>query len=183
MDSAYDNALKKKKKLERELEEIEQFLTLYERFSGTKLEENDLGAEEQSIEIETHIVPRQRIEGSGRQRLRPRDLGPIVKRVLLETGRPMTRGPLVEALEKRGIEVKGAEKAKYLGTVLWRMGDEFVNIEGEGYWPRGMDCPAVGYKAEQDPQGVGAIEPSAEDQKAAQAELERDMEQRGIFDE
>ena len=30
-----------------------------------------------------------------------------------------------------------------MGTVMWRLKDQFVNLEGRGYWPR--DIPTKGY--------------------------------------
>ena len=48
----------------------------------------------------------------------------------------MKRGPLVRAMEERSIPVAGKDKAKNLGTILWRHLDQFVSLEGLGYWPR-----------------------------------------------
>jgi len=45
------------------------------------------------------------------------------------------RNPQTE-VEKRGIEIPSTDKQRYLGTILWRHRDRFVNIEGKGYWLR-----------------------------------------------
>ena len=49
----------------------------------------------------------------------------------------MTRGELVKELESRGVEIVAVDKAKNLGTILWRHKSIFENLPGEGYWVRG----------------------------------------------
>lgn len=62
------------------------------------------------------------------------------KRLILEARRPLKRGELVRLLERDGLPVEGTDKAKVLGTNLWRSG-QFEHIEGEGYWPRDLPRP------------------------------------------
>jgi len=57
----------------------------------------------------------------------------------------MTRTELLEALKESGVQLAGSDEARYLGTIMWRLRDEFINIEGHGYWPRDIPCEAVGY--------------------------------------
>jgi hypothetical protein len=64
---------------------------------------------------------------------------------ILELQRPMQRAQLLEALERRGIRIDGRNKPRNLGTIMWRLREQFVNIEG-GYWPIDVACPSVGYR-------------------------------------
>jgi hypothetical protein len=54
--------------------------------------------------------------------------------ILLENGKPMTRGALYRELTRRGVVIIGRFPAKVLGTTLWRS-DKLYSVEGEGYWP------------------------------------------------
>lgn len=69
------------------------------------------------------------------------------KRLILEARRPLKRGELVRLLERDGLPVEGTDKAKVLGTNLWRSG-KFEQIEGEGYWPRDIPRPHSPKKAQ-----------------------------------
>jgi hypothetical protein len=60
---------------------------------------------------------------------------PAVKEVLRANGKPMTRRQLHAALSRRGLEVRGTDPVKTLGTILWRANDQIKSIEGWGYWP------------------------------------------------
>lgn len=61
--------------------------------------------------------------------------------LILAAKRPLTRSELQEALEARGYQVDGTDKAKVLGTNLWRSG-RFRSIKGAGYWPKQSPLPA-----------------------------------------
>ncbi len=63
------------------------------------------------------------------------------KRLILEAGRPLKRGELVRLLERDGLPIEGADKAKVLGTNLWRSG-QFEQLEGQGYWPKDLPRPS-----------------------------------------
>ena len=60
---------------------------------------------------------------------------------ILAQGRPMTRSELVTALERRGVEMVAKDRAKNLGTILWRFSNRFENLPGEGYWPKSHPPP------------------------------------------
>lgn len=79
---------------------------------------------------------RARTQFKTKQRGRPADFANIMERVLADVGKPMQRGKLVEAVEGRGVEIPADDKARYLGTILWRHKDRFVNIPNLGYWLR-----------------------------------------------
>lgn len=61
------------------------------------------------------------------------------KKALRDNDRPMTRYELVDAVEKAGLTVGGVDKARNMGTILWRS-KQFKNA-GDGYWPADDDPP------------------------------------------
>jgi hypothetical protein len=63
-----------------------------------------------------------------------------VRRMIVSEGRPLNRGELVRRLEAAGYLIEGGDKAKVLGTNIWRS-EAFVHIEGLGYWPRDVERP------------------------------------------
>lgn len=65
--------------------------------------------------------------------------------VLQETGRPMNRAELLEALRGRGVEVKATDPARAVGRVLWRS-EEFVHLN-DGYWLAAVPVPDDGVDA------------------------------------
>jgi hypothetical protein len=69
-------------------------------------------------------------------------------RVLKERGHPMTRRALHDALWKRGVEVRGRDPVKTLGTILWRATDQMVQLDGYGYWPKDVPYSRAGYLAD-----------------------------------
>jgi len=75
------------------------------------------------------------------------DFTALARRLLIENGRPMTRGQLLKRLKEIGRGIGGQDEMKNLGTKLWRARDTIVNVPGAGYWPLEIDCPAVGYHA------------------------------------
>jgi hypothetical protein len=71
-----------------------------------------------------------------------------VRQVLIENGRPMKRGLLIEKLHIHGFRVGGSNEYRNFGTKIFKARDHFVNIPGEGYWPADIACPAVEYELE-----------------------------------
>jgi hypothetical protein len=65
-----------------------------------------------------------------------------VRRLIISEGRPLNRGVLVRRLEAEGYLIDGSDKAKVLGTNIWRS-KKFDHIEGQGYWPRDIERPAL----------------------------------------
>ena len=58
----------------------------------------------------------------------------------------MQRGELVDAVEKAGMPIISDDKPRYLGTILWRNGDRFVN-RADGYWLKHEPIPTEELKA------------------------------------
>lgn len=81
-------------------------------------------------------------------------------KLIREMGRPMTRRQIHAALKDRGIEVRGADPVKALGTMLWRSGsDHLVQIENYGYWLKGEPHGPSGYQPTQDGGGGFRLRP------------------------
>ena len=72
----------------------------------------------------------------------------LMRDTLIKRGRPLACGQLFEALKEDGVFVGGQDPIKILGTIIWRLRNRFTNIEGHGYWPRDVACPAVGFEPE-----------------------------------
>jgi hypothetical protein len=53
----------------------------------------------------------------------------------------MTRSEIAHELELRGHPITSTDKAAYIGTILWRHRNRFSNIEGKGYWLKGIKVP------------------------------------------
>lgn len=154
MDKVISNALKRRSALRSELAEIERFLQLYNQFKGLdasqpefltngeafpeEREENRVGSE---AERQVPAPPSEPIKGLGRA-----ELAPHIEAVIREAGKPLTRGVLLRKLDARGTPVGGeADRAKNMGTIMWRLKDRFVNLPGYGYWLRNEAYDAAQY--------------------------------------
>jgi hypothetical protein len=147
MPTPLDRALKRLAELQREIDEVTKFIELYQRFEGKVV---DAGAQmtffesiPQLIGNETAGGSNQAVDNSARKPRRnrppgatPREIAEIMERVIRESGEPMSRGRIVDALERREIEIPAADKERYVGTIAWRNKGTFVNITGRGYWLR-----------------------------------------------
>lgn len=170
MDKAVENALARRAELRRELEEIEGFLALYDRFKS-------LGSAQATLEIigpatatpvtgsarslasserkngdfeganeEQSLPPTPQVSGKGLSR---EELRPHIEAIIREAGRPLTRGNLLRKLDQRGTPVGGqADRAKNMGTIMWRLKEHFVNLPGYGYWLKDVPYPALQYDPE-----------------------------------
>ena len=131
-DSAYNNALQKKQRLERQRQEIdaqlakvEEFLLAYAEFEKATTEPKP-----------TPLAPSERKNVAGTKLATPRQpqkagisqesFEEIAVEVLTETGRPMNRGELRDAFRSRRIYIGGADAEKNFGTKLWKA----ANLEG-----------------------------------------------------
>jgi hypothetical protein len=139
MNHALAKALKEKEQLQRRLAEIEQFLRLYQEFSGPS---NEVGSaanngNESIHEARPYHAPLIR-------RGRPGNVVAACRAFLQETGIPLTRGELMEELELKKVPIPGQDResrARYVGTILWRHHDDFEHVKGMGYWLRGIPIP------------------------------------------
>lgn len=152
MANAYANALKIRRELLAKLAEVDRFLALHDQFSGTERARNEpapsappapIPAESRGMAIPDAVEP-----APSRKKGRPADFAGIAERVLAEVGRPMTRAQLVSEIEARGVPVPSDDKPRYIGTILWRHKDTFVNVAGEGYSLRRQMDPAAAKEAD-----------------------------------
>jgi len=126
-----------------EMREVDTFIAQYPRFSGENQQRVDADANTSKHDTSDSTSP-------------SAENGPIsqeqfeadARRILMENGRPMKRGQLVKKFRSSGLRVGGADEIKEMrnfGVKIWKAKDRFVNIPGEGYWPRDIACPPVDY--------------------------------------
>lgn len=113
----------------------------------------DINAASAMVEDEFNIDVNKDVNSRSATVLQPEDIARLARQTLIENGRPAKRGALVRLMEGKGIPLTGVDKAKNLGTILWRFNNKFVNIEGFGYWPRDLKFSNV-YNPENPPDGI-----------------------------
>jgi hypothetical protein len=69
------------------------------------------------------------------------DLMGEIRRMIVAEGKPLTRSELLRRLEAQGHVIEGGDKAKVLGTNIWRSG-LFRHVNGQGYWPKDVTLPS-----------------------------------------
>lgn len=141
----YQEALRRREQIQKQLGELSAELDAIEHvirvYRGSLIKDVDTDYKDSAE------VPTQRDEGNSpgarrRNPLPPRTLADLARAEIIARKRPMTRGELVDALEAKGVSLHAQDKAKNLGTILWRFREEFENIPGRGYWPK--DVPLDG---------------------------------------
>lgn len=135
MSQVVQELRERKAKLIEELDMIDQYLKLHQKLFPSAAPANKSGPETPDDAKETDAAKND-----------PREVAARVVAILREHGKPIQRGELVRKIEESGLPIHSKDKNKYLGTVLWRNRDTFVNIEGHGYWIKGMnvDVPPAG---------------------------------------
>ena len=132
MDELLQNALVRRERLRAELAAIEEFIKGYS-------EALNVGAENPSAG-DLFKIPRKR-KGTRPHRTEQIDAAVnAAEQIVLEAGRPLSRTALLRRLEERGHLIDGTDKAKVLGTNLWRS-KRFYNLKGAGYWPINEPIP------------------------------------------
>lgn len=111
----------KKEKLVRELERLELFLDVYDDLAQ-KENKGDLEWERERPQS-AKVRPKNDVQG----------ITDAAAEIIREAGRPLMRGDIVDRLEARGMKILSTDKAKYIGTILWRNQERFPNVEGVGY--------------------------------------------------
>jgi len=152
MDQAYQEALRKRDDLKRQLSEIEEFLRLWQRVFGTE-------GEQSSPPNLLPTPPKMRVGlGANHPKRSPTRsrVATIARKVILTKGAPMTRGELVAAFEARGEPIAGSDPSRNMGTIMWRLRDSFINIDGHGYWPKDvpLNSPELRDMQENNQKGV-----------------------------
>ncbi|MCI4677254.1 hypothetical protein K9U39_13400 [Rhodoblastus acidophilus] len=144
MDKTLSNALRRKSELERELEEINIFIRLHSKFSAIQ-SPLVMSDSVDAVIIKGNASTSPAEESSARKRGRPADFVELMKAVLMEAGRPLSRPDFVVELERRGVEIPSEDKPRYLGTILWRNRRIFRNLLNHGYWLASIPYPPAGY--------------------------------------
>jgi hypothetical protein len=134
-DSAYKNALAKKERLIKELDEVNSFLKLYQRFAPKVCANVDTGKSVDRAFTQMTLDAEMGQNQSPKQTI-PERFRPIIRDVLVRAGRPLPLSDLLGVLSNNGTPVPGEKPAKNLGTILWRLQKDFINLEGYGYWVR-----------------------------------------------
>ncbi len=111
--------------LRRELAKVDKFIESYREFANlTEEQELDLlGPPSDALTLEPTI-------GNPRKE----DLAPIIREMILEAKKPLSRNAVFAGLELQNIFLKGKDPKMVLSTMLWRMPDKFVRLQGHGYW-------------------------------------------------
>lgn len=158
MDQAFKNAIARRDELREEIESLqEKVAPLQRRIDALVIEQTEVQTFLDQYERFARVAPAEKPDDVQRpaqsnaksrrkQPVTPSELAKISRAILEEKGRPLTRGELAAELEARGVYLHGTndpEKAKYVGTILWRKPEEFVNIDGRGYWPKSLPVPPV----------------------------------------
>ena len=132
-DKAYENALKRKLELQKELEKIDGFLRLYEQFAEDQAEYQPelpkARADSKGSVADAYVNPSRD------------EVGAYARELMIRTGQPKTRGEILAYLEEIGHPLKGKNPSQNIGTIMWRLRDQFRNIEGQGYWPSDVESP------------------------------------------
>ena len=125
-DTSYDKAIQRRAEILKELRDLEEYIELYQRlFVANAARPMAVGTQGEGA------APKIR----NRNILPPKRMADLAYEIITESGHPMTRGELAKAIEARGIPLTAADKAKNVGTILWRFQDRFINVPGRGYWP------------------------------------------------
>lgn len=135
-----------------EVRDIDTFLAMYTRFAGDEgMNEAPQGSEADHPHAESSPDEARVEDGyspsSNNIHVSQEQFESDARKLLIENGRPMKRGQLIKRFHSNGLRVGGNDEAKNFGTKIWKARDRFVNISGEGYWPRDIDCPAVDYQS------------------------------------
>lgn len=147
MSSPLENAKKKLAQLKAEVARVERFINDFHEFaSGTdtdRVEPLSLQNDEGKVS-EKSVAPVDSVDKSRRGKgTRPDAIAKMLENVIRDVGRPMIRSELVEALERRDVELAAADKPRYIGTIIWRHKGIFKHIEGRGYWLRSEPDPEL----------------------------------------
>jgi hypothetical protein len=151
---------------ETEMREVETFLKQYARFSEESELLDDAVTEEGNLaksEAGNMAAARNKSRSSGDGAVSQEQFEADARRILIENARPMKRGQLINGFHSRGLRIGGTDEIKNFGAKIWKARNVFVNIPSEGYWPRDIACPVVGYEPSGNP-GAGIDHLSGADQ-------------------
>lgn len=145
MSSAIENAIRRRAALQAEIERIDKFINDFNEFMSMRLDEVEAlfdppeprGIEGNKASLRTNQSVDKSSKSLRGQGNPPKEIVELMERLIREAGQPLTRGQIVESLERRDVIIPAKDKERYVGTLAWRKKSIFVNIEGLGYWVRG----------------------------------------------
>ncbi|MGY4233328.1 hypothetical protein ACVIIW_004482 [Bradyrhizobium sp. USDA 4449] len=79
------------------------------------------------------------------------EVGRLAQQIIRERGKPVTRRELMEALNQRGVVIRGKNPDMVLSTMMWRMPQDFIRLAGHGYWLRELPYLAAEYEGGRPP--------------------------------
>ena len=174
IDPILQRAYERMEELEQEIIKLKDFIGTYRSLANAlKLESaNTKGTNVDRSTGGISLVDRLRAEEAGgaeepdeappkrvrvRDNPKPSDVVAATVEILRRNAIPMSRRDIWHVLKGRGLEVRGADPVKALGTMLWRSGkDQLVQLEGRGYWPKDKPYEAAGYYPEDDARSLFA---------------------------
>jgi len=168
MDDLRQPLLERQKQLTYELEKISEMLTILDeidarssstlnawRWKDIETTVRHLSTGEMDTKQEHHVsADNPTVDNSdGSDTLRRKatnDFKPaaVVRKVhwiLVHANRPMTRTELLKELKEHGMEIRGYNPSKVLGTTIWRARDTFVSLPGFGYWIKDRNYAPAGH--------------------------------------
>lgn len=128
--------------LEAEVTRLRNFLTTYHELAEVEADrfETLRMADDGGAITRPDINPPCRPKGRrGPNGSPPAEVAKAAEEVIIAAGKPLTRSELIPLIEERGLTIGGNDKAKNLGTLLWRSG--IFGSTGDGYWPKERALP------------------------------------------
>ena len=123
------NAMKRREELRRESEALDNLIEAYRKLSILQVE-----PEREQLDLWSR---------TGSKKAKSAYVSEImseIRKMVVGTGRPMTRSELLRQLEANGFVIDGGDRSKVLGTNIWRS-RQFVHLDGRGYWPKDIPVP------------------------------------------
>lgn len=149
LKSDLDKAIARRARLAEEIEKLDNLIELWTWWA----------AENAPAGARSHTAESLSDDGQAPAAVKPSDRLPhpesfaspaeVIREALIllsEHGRPLKRGQLLKELSAHGVNIKGLDKSKVLGTTLWRAKEKIVSIDGWGYWIKDRPCPLAGYR-------------------------------------
>jgi hypothetical protein len=146
MASAVKIAKERIAALQAQIIELERFIDLHDTLVGGALPSSQIPSNDEitatnHLELKregytAHQIPVDNSQKRVRTKMRPDHMAELIERVIRESGRPLTRGEIVRALEARDVPIPFEDKERYIGTIAWRHKGLFENT-GSGYRIRG----------------------------------------------
>ena len=133
--NAITDATAKLQGLQAEQAEVEAWIAMWHRFSGT-----DVPVAAERNEIGLPVVKRKRPKNPDRIEVVDKAV-----EIIRAHGKPLGRKVLFNALAENGVVLKGKDAEMVLSTMLWRSKDRIVRLVPHGYWLRDESYPEADY--------------------------------------